>query len=332
LTIFWTAAPARRFFAFFELLAETGVDAIELSERVYSLLRPLPGGTEYVLRLENPANAAKYPELGQFVCRDAAADAKVRAEIVLDGIREAYAAAPPHTDRGRLAVWTLAHPALRMSGHRPGRIRVRIQGLDDVMLGDYTAVFEGIRGRFGEPELCPMNRFHVASAIAAEWAASSPSAALVTAFGGIGGFAPTEELLMILRLHGLRGPGKSYAFFPEMAALFQKIAGQPFRRNKPVIGKEIFYVESGVHVDGIRKHPQCYEPFSPEAVGQKRKIVIGKQSGTSSVRWKLEELGIRRSEEQVALILERVKQAGTEKNRPLSDGEFAEIVRTVRGV
>jgi homocitrate synthase NifV len=102
----------------------------------------------------------------------------------------------------------------------------------------------------GEIEFCPNDHYGFATALASEWLVNSGGKSVVTSFGGIGGFAPTEEVLMVLRLAGLRKAGKTYDFFPEMAGLIQKITGNPTRSNKPIIGKGIFHVESGIHVDG----------------------------------------------------------------------------------
>jgi homocitrate synthase NifV len=82
--------------------------------------------------------------------------------------------------------------------------------------------------------------------------------------------------MMILRVQRLRKTGKTYEFFPEMADLLRKMTGEAL--NKPIIGKRLFYVESGIHADGVLKLPKCYEPFPPEIIGQTRKIVLGKES------------------------------------------------------
>ncbi|MDR3277769.1 MAG: isopropylmalate synthase [Oscillospiraceae bacterium] len=298
------AAPLTRFL---ELLIEMGADTIEVSEKTYELLRPVSVGVSLVLRVHSVSDIERHPEIQRFVCRNAPASAGVRTEIVLNDTREAY---------------TIARYADYAS--------VRIQGLDDVMLGDYAAVFKRIRQSFScDLELCPTNRLNFAGGIAAEWAEQYPDAALVTSFGGIGGFAPTEELAMILRLRRLRKVTKNYEFFPEMAELFRQLTGRQIRRNKPIIGKRIFCVESGIHVDGILKQPKCYEPFPPETVGQTRRIVLGKQSGAASVRLKLSELGVTCDEALIAPILERVKRLSTEKNALLTNAEFEEIVVAV---
>jgi len=202
-----------------------------------------------------------------------------------------------------------------------------LQGLGDALCGDYLQTFAEAKKSFGDDiEFCPTNGFHCATALAAEWVINGGKN-VASSFGGIGGFAATEELVMILRMNGLRKADKTYEFFPEMAKLFCKITEQDIRQNKPIIGERIFHVESGVHVDGILKQPKRYEPFPPEIVGQKRKIVLGKQSGTASIRAKLSELNVRCAEEHIPHILEQVKAKALAKNGAITEREFAEIVK-----
>jgi len=203
----------------------------------------------------------------------------------------------------------------------------RLQGLDDALCGDYLQTFAEAKKSFGEDiEFCPTNGFHCATALAAEWVINGGKN-VASSFGGICGFAATEELIMILRMNGLRKTDKIYEFFPEMAKLFCKITGQDIRQNKSIIGERIFHVESGVHVDGILKQPECYEPFPPEIVGQRRKIVLGKQSGTASIRAKLSELNMQCAKEHIPHILEQVKAKALAKNAAITEREFAEIVK-----
>jgi homocitrate synthase NifV len=198
----------------------------------------------------------------------------------------------------------------------PPRKRVYLRG--DELCGDYLKTFAQIKKTYGEDvELCPSNSFHCATALAAEWVISGMGNNVVSSFCGIGNLAATEELVMILRKNE-----KAYKFFPEMSKLFCKITGKKVLKNKPILGKQIFNVESGIHVDGILKAPECYEPFPPEIVGQNRKIVLGKQSGKASIRAKISELNIQCREKHIPHILERVKA----KKGIVSNKEFAKIV------
>jgi homocitrate synthase NifV len=278
--------------------------AIELSEKMYRLLSPLPEYS-YILRIENAADAEKYPQITEFVCRNVH-DA-VRTEILLDNTLKA-------------SIETIARYA--------GYANVRLQGLDYLMCDDYMRAFAYLKKAFnGNIEFCPRNHFNCATALAAEWITSGAGNSVVTSFGGIGGFAPTEELIMILREYRLRGENKIYKFFPEMTRLFHRLTKKNVSLNKPIIGSRIFHVESGVHVDGILKQPKSYEPFAPEIVGQRRQIVLGKYSGTASIMAKLSEYDIKCSHDTIPFILEQIKNKAVEENCEVSDMEFVKLLK-----
>ncbi len=73
-----------------------------------------------------------------------------------------------------------------------------------------------------------------------------------------------------------------------MRKQYEKITYCKLPNNKPVIGKDVFKYESGVHVAGIQKNPATYEPFKPELVGLERKLALGKHSGKNSIIFKIE--------------------------------------------
>ncbi|MDR3309723.1 MAG: hypothetical protein LBS90_00035 [Oscillospiraceae bacterium] len=302
------AADVRDLRRFLELLIETEPDAIELSEHLYAALAPLPGFPAYVLRIEQPDAAERYPDVSRFICRNASPSGgeRVRTELILGAANEAY---------------TLARFA---KCRRP-----RVTGLDLALSGNYTQQFAALAEAFRDGvEFCPRDGYGLATAAAVEWITSGAGDSVVTSFGGVGGFAPTEQVVLALRTLRLRRAGKIYAHFPEMTELFRRIAGTPPEPQKPVVGAGIFRVESGVHVDGIAKQPKCYEPYPPEVVGLRREIVVGKNSGLSSVRIKAAELRVNCPETAAPRVLARVKRDSEKYSRALTDAEFLEIVES----
>jgi len=292
---------------FLELLIQTGPEAIELSQKMFHLLSPLPDYPGYIVRIRQIEDAAKYPGIKGFVCRGATVESggKITPEILLDDMR----------DVNKFVRFRYCD-------------KIRVQGLGNIITEDYLHVFTRLRDNFcGDIEFCPTDRYNFAAALAAEWLTYGGGNSVVTSFGGIGGLACTEEVIMILKLAGLREVEKTYEFFPEMANLLDKITARPVSLNKPILGKCIFHVESGIHVDGILKDPKCYEPFPPETVGLKREIVIGKHSGTASIKAKLAELGIQCDLEKIPVVLEGIRAKGEEKRGALNDREFEQVVR-----
>jgi len=148
--------------------------------------------------------------------------------------------------------------------------------------------------------------------------------------GGLGersGNAPLEEVVLALRgLYGLELPIRTERLVrvANEVARRSRIRLQP---HKAVVGSNAFAHETGMVVAGVLQDPFTAEPYKPELVGQTRTIILGKKSGRSSVEFKLSEMGIRASEDQVSAVLDSVKKQAIAKGRALSEGEFKDITR-----
>jgi len=90
---------------------------------------------------------------------------------------------------------------------------------------------------------------------------------------------------------------------------------------KPIVGTNMFAHESGIHADGVIKHPSTYEVFQPEEVGLERQIIIGKHSGSRSIVLKFQEYGISLSDSEAAEMLPMVRAAAVDLKRILFDKE-----------
>src|SRR5690606_31863900 len=75
--------------------------------------------------------------------------------------------------------------------------------------------------------------------------------------------------------------------------LVPTITGFPVQPNKAIVGANAFAHESGIHEDGVLKHRETYEIISAQSVGwHANKLYLGKLSGRSAFRGRLQELGI----------------------------------------
>jgi isopropylmalate/homocitrate/citramalate synthase len=115
----------------------------------------------------------------------------------------------------------------------------------------------------------------------------------------------------------------------ELAARVQELAGTPLAPWKAVTGENLFKRESGA-VAAQFHDPPAIEPYSSELVGAERGIVLGKKSGLDSIRIKLAELGMEADHDQLPVLLEAVKKAGTRKGGILTDSEFRRLVNRRR--
>lgn len=285
------------------------VDFIELTPSVYRKIGRLDPRGKYILRLSMPGESQDFPEFSRFVCRSRGSPvpAGVTTEIQINDMREAY--------------------LLRSVQGLP---RVRVTGLDDLLLHDWQEAFADLRGRTtGCMEFCPENDYFCATSLAVEWVLSGGTD-IVTSFGGLARKAPLEEVLLSLRIHAHHKPGNSFSCFPVMKALLEEITGQTFPSNKPVIGSGIFHVESGIHVDGILKRQHLYEPYLPELVGTERRVVLGKHSGVQSVRLKLTQQGLEPDAYHLPELLEAIRSLSISLQSGVPDEEFARLVPSYR--
>ncbi|WP_371374073.1 hypothetical protein [Sporomusa aerivorans] len=150
---------------------------------------------------------------------------------------------------------------------------------------------------------------------------------LATAVAGVGGCTPWEEALLVARQLG----GMNIEFPRDLAGKCQQVLnmlGLNMPENKAVIGPEIFAHESGLHVDGVNKAPEIYEPYDPELVGLKRQLVIGKHSGSAALRTKFAAWGICLEEAETKRLLGDVRALAVSKKAAVTDEELQQLYRS----
>lgn len=104
------------------------------------------------------------------------------------------------------------------------------------------------------------------------------------------------------------------------------IIGQRAPLNKPIVGKNAFAHESGIHQHGVLANKQTYEILTPEAVGiHANNIVLGKHSGKHAFESHLIELGYNLSQDELLSCFEEFK-ALCDKKKTVSDADIEAIV------
>ena len=116
----------------------------------------------------------------------------------------------------------------------------------------------------------------------------------------------------------------------ETSRFISKIVGIQVQPNKAIVGDNAFGHESGIHTHGVLNNPLTYEPISPELVGRKRWLQVGKHAGIHGMNAILEEYGIKPSEEQSTQILDKVKILG-DQGKQITDVELLSIANDVLG-
>jgi len=156
----------------------------------------------------------------------------------------------------------------------------------------------------------------------------------VLGIGERAGNVPMEETAMaLLTLYGI-DTGLKYDKFFKLAQLVEKLSGHRVASNRPVVGEQLFEIESGIIASwwmncGEEKATELF-PFRWDVVGQQApKIVIGKGSGIDSVKAKLKELGIEASEEEAMKVLMAIKQHSLSTKSLLTNEEVRKVVASV---
>jgi homocitrate synthase NifV len=147
-----------------------------------------------------------------------------------------------------------------------------------------------------------------------------------TSIGGIGEFPAFEEVVMSSS-YLLKIP---VAVPRDIAVVCKEILegmGLDIPKTKPIIGANIFSHESGIHVDGVMKRSDLYEPFTPEEVGLFRKIVIGKHSGKAAIEQKVKELDISLKPACVVHLLAKVRTLAIKQKAAVIDEQLKELVK-----
>ena len=150
-----------------------------------------------------------------------------------------------------------------------------------------------------------------ANTLAALRAGATHANTTVNGLGERAGNAALEEIVMGARHLLGRDTGVDTTALFDISRLVESASGRTVSVNKSIVGSGVFTHESGIHADGITKHPTTYEGFDPAELGRQRSVVLGKHSGSQSVRQAYGALGVSVAERLVPLLLARIRHFAT---------------------
>jgi 2-isopropylmalate synthase len=118
----------------------------------------------------------------------------------------------------------------------------------------------------------------------------------------------------------------------ETSRMVSRFSGIMVPPNWPVTGEYAFSHESGIHSQGVLEHASTFEPgiMTPEMVGHRRRLKLGKHVGRHAVRDMLSQVRIMPDEEQMDEIVAKVKQIAA-KGKKITEQDLYEIAETVTG-
>ncbi|HVR08923.1 MAG TPA: hypothetical protein VMW75_12815 [Thermoanaerobaculia bacterium] len=153
-----------------------------------------------------------------------------------------------------------------------------------------------------------------------------------TTLNGLGeraGNAPLHSVVVALKyLYGIEIPGFLYQRLGAARRLVEDVTGIPVQAKEPVIGRNVFSHESGIHTHGVGICRRMYETIPYQEVGGEARFVYGKHSGTASLKRLLEEcqpeIGCQVDSDLVLRILEAIKEL---RATQIVESDTAQFVR-----
>ncbi|MBP1994995.1 2-isopropylmalate synthase [Paenibacillus eucommiae] len=100
----------------------------------------------------------------------------------------------------------------------------------------------------------------------------------------------------------------------------------PIAFNKPIVGRNAFQHEAGIHQDGLLKNRNTYEIMDPEKLGIPRSmIILGKHSGRHALKHRVNQFGLQLNNEELEDLYNRFKVKADEQ-KIVTDDQLMELV------
>jgi len=142
------------------------------------------------------------------------------------------------------------------------------------------------------------------------------------------GNAALEEVVMAMRTRPTVYPFATRLDTTQISRASRtvyNIIGQSAPLNKPIVGRNAFSHEAGIHQHGILANKQTYEILTPESLGiQTDGIVLGKHSGRHAVEDRFLALGYALTPEELQACFEEFKDL-CDKKKTVTDADLEAI-------
>ena len=173
----------------------------------------------------------------------------------------------------------------------------------------------------------------VANTIAAVEAGASQVQVTVNGLGERAGNADLAQTVMIMESMYRIKTGIRKERLVETSRLISRFSGIGITPTQPVVGENVFSHESGIHSHGVIKNSATFEPgiMTPEMVGHRRRLTLGKHVGRHAVRQMLTDVHVEPNDSQLDIIVEKVKSIAS-KGKRVTDADLYEIAESVMGI
>lgn len=173
----------------------------------------------------------------------------------------------------------------------------------------------------------------VANTVAAVEAGAAQVQVTVNGIGERAGNADLAQTVMVLESILAISTGVETKRLVETSRLVSRYSGIAIPPTQPVVGENAFSHESGIHSHGVIENSATFEPgiMTPEMVGHRRRLTLGKHVGRHAVRQMLADVQLAPSDADLDRIVEKVK-AIANRGKHVTDADLYEIAETVLGL
>lgn len=158
-----------------------------------------------------------------------------------------------------------------------------------------------------------------ANALAAVEGGCSGVHTTVNGMGERAGNTPLHEVVVGLHDIVKRKTGVDEKKLYPLSKLVSRLSQVEIPRNMPIVGKNAFIHDCGVHADGMAKSGLYASRLGPERFGRDYGYALDKHSGKATIEMHLRSMGVEPDKELVSRILERVKDISDKKEKVTED-------------
>ncbi|MCC6698154.1 MAG: 2-isopropylmalate synthase [Candidatus Hydrogenedentes bacterium] len=173
----------------------------------------------------------------------------------------------------------------------------------------------------------------VANALAALRGGARQIECCVNGIGERAGNTAIEEVVMVMKTRHNVYPYETGIVTEEItntSRLLGNLTGLTVSYNKPIVGRNAFAHEAGIHQHGVIASRITYEIMTPESVGRSsNELVLGKHSGKHGLTRRCKDLGLELSDAEIALLYEKFI-ALADKKKEVFEDDLRVLVASMR--
>ena len=173
----------------------------------------------------------------------------------------------------------------------------------------------------------------VGNALAAVRGGARQIECCVNGIGERAGNTSLEEVVMAMKTRQNVYPFETGIVTEEItntSRLLGNLTGLTISYNKPIVGRNAFAHEAGIHQHGVIASRLTYEIMTPESVGRSsNELILGKHSGKHGLVKRCADLGFELNEQEITVLYRQFSELADKKKEVFED-DLRVLLATMR--